>query len=276
MPKRHTEPTASSLLGSWTDSDTTMHIVGTSLGVFDALDADRVLSDETPMRSALFDILLSLVEGGALEMRTADGGHYAFRWRADYAVAGLDPDNQETVDVDPPSPYLEELVRVRRERDDAQGRADFAEALAEERERLLRLANVPVPATRVAPPGPPAPVPHLDREDQSVLEVLYASRRNDSAPAQPEPEVEPEPKPKAKAKAKAAPKSKAKTARKKPPSAPNLEGAFPAASWPSEVVYLPAPPPVPAGDDDGPKWTGYTLERPHPHLSTVEPLADEA
>jgi hypothetical protein len=107
-----------------------------------------------------------------------------------------------------------------------------------------------------------------------VLDVLYASRRNDSAPARPEPEVEPEAKAKATPKAKAAPKPKVKAPRKKPPAAAGREGAFPAASWPSEVVYLPTP--APAGDDDGPKWTGYTLERPHPHLSTVEPLADEA
>ena len=289
MPKRRTEPTASSQLGSWTDTDTAMHIVGTSLGVFAALDPDRVLAEDTPLRGALFDILLSLVEGGALEMRTADGGHYAFRWRADYAVAGLDPDGQETVDVEPPSPYLEELVRVRRERDDALGRADFAEALAEERERLLRLANVPVPATRVAPPHAAAPAPQLDAEGQSVLDVLYASRRNDAPPAEPPVEadadgpevvevaeaVEVEKASRAKAKPKAAPKPKAKTTRKKPPAAANREGTFPTASWPSEVVYLPTPAPIPDDEDDGPKWTGYTVERPAPHLSTVEPLADE-
>jgi hypothetical protein len=262
MPKRRTEPTASSQLASWTDSDTAMHIVGTSLGVFDALDPDRVLAEETPLRSALFDILLSLVEGGALEMRSAEGGRYAFRWRGDYAVAGLDPDNDTTVDVEAPSPHLEELIRVRRERDEALGRADFAEALAEERERLLRLASVPVPATRVAPPEPPVPAPALDAEGQSVLDVLYASRRDAAAPAEPEPAVEAKPKPKARA------------TRKKPPAAEPREGSFPTASWPSEVVYL--PPPADPDDGEGPKWTGYTLEPPHPHLSTVEPLADEA
>jgi outer membrane biosynthesis protein TonB len=233
-------------------------------------------------------------------MRVADGGRYAFRWRADYAVAGLDPDSQETVDAEPPSPYLDELIRVRRERDDALGRADFAEALAEERERLLRLANVPVPATRVAPPTGPAPAPKLDAEGQSVLDVLYASRRNDSTAAEPEPEAVEKEKPKTKPKPAAtakpkpaaaakpkpaaaakpkpvpAPKPKPKAARKKSAVAAPSDGSFPTASWPSEVVYLPTPAADLDDDPDGPKWTGYTLERPHPHLSTVEPLADEA
>jgi hypothetical protein len=263
--------------------------------MFDALDPDRVLADDTPLRSALFDVLLSLVEGGAVEMRTADGGRFAFRWRADYAVAGLDPEGHDAVDVEAPSPHLEELARLRRERDDALGRADFAEALAEERERLLRLANVPVPATRIAAPESEAPVPRLDAEGQSVLDVLYASRRNDdTASAEPEAsepvtvepaaapaveaETKPEPKPKAtpKPRAKAAPKPKAKPARKKPTAA-SENGSFPTASWPSEVVYLPAAaPPADEDDDEGPRWTGYALERPHPHLSTVEPIADEA
>jgi hypothetical protein len=279
MPKGHTEPTAASELGSWTDSDTAMHIVGTSLGIFTALDPDEVLGEETPLRSALFDILLSLVEGGALDMRIADGGHYAFRWRADYAMAGLDPDSQETVDVEPPSPYLDELVRVRRERDDALGRADLAEALAEERERLLRLANVPVPATRVAP-RQAAPTPQLDAEGQSVLDVLYASRHTDAAAAQAaeavaEVEVEPEAPAVVAPKPKPAPKRKAKTTRKRPPAAASRESVFPTASWPSEVVYLPAPAPAADREDDGPKWTGYTLE-PLLHVSAVESLADEA
>src|SRR5689334_11225963 len=129
MPRRRNEPTASSLLGAWTDADTAMHVVGTSLGVFGALDPDRVLSEETPLRGALFDILLSLVEGGALEMRTVEAGRFAFRWRADYATAALDPDGHEPVDVEPPSPHLAEIARLRLERDDALGRADFAEAL---------------------------------------------------------------------------------------------------------------------------------------------------
>jgi hypothetical protein len=250
MPRRRNEPTASSLLGSWTDADTAMHIVGTSLGVFSALDPDRVLSEETPLRSALFDILLSLVEGGALEMRPADDGRYAFRWRTDSATAGLDPDTAQTVDAEPPSPHLEELTRVRRERDDALGRAEFAEALAEERERLLRLANVPVPATRIAAPHERrTPVPDLDPEGQSVLDVLYASR----GAASPEPTTADTP---------VAARNATKHAE------PDHDG--------HEVVYLAPPaPPDDADDTSGPTWTGSTLEKPRPHLSTVEPLADE-
>ena len=92
MPRRRNENTAAALLGTWTDSDTAMQIVGTNLGMFGAgLEAEAVLSRETPLRDALFDILLSLVEGGALEMRPMDDGRHAFRWRADYAVAGLSP-----------------------------------------------------------------------------------------------------------------------------------------------------------------------------------------
>src|SRR4051794_17874566 len=73
MAKRRSEVVAASLLPSWTDADTAMQLVGTSLGLFgaDALDPTVVLSAETPLRNALFDVLLSLVEGGALEMRIA-------------------------------------------------------------------------------------------------------------------------------------------------------------------------------------------------------------
>jgi hypothetical protein len=46
----------------------------------------------------------------------------------------------------------------------------------------------------------------------------------------------------------------------------------------SEVVYL--APPVADDRDDGddasrPKWSGYALDKPRPHLSTVDRLADE-
>jgi len=248
MPRRRTEGTAAGLLGTWTDADTAMQIVGTNLGLFAAglLDADAILSTETPLRNALFDVLLSLVEGGALEMRPADDGRYAFRVRADIAVAAVSPDEQQTIDLEAPSPYLEELIRAQRERDDALGRADFAEALAAERERLLRLASVPVPAERHAP------VPGLDPEGQSVLDVLTASHHG------------------------APPGGSAnKPARKKPAArrkTPPRKAKEPAAT---DVVYL-APP---AGDDariEGPKWSGYTLEKPRPRLSTVDRLAEEA
>ena len=117
-----------------------MQIVGTSLGLFGAglLDPTLVLATETPLRNALFDVLLSLVEGGALEIRVTDDHGYAFRWRADVAVAGLYPDGSPPIDLAVPSPYLAELKRAHTERDEALGRADFAEALAAERERCLR------------------------------------------------------------------------------------------------------------------------------------------
>jgi hypothetical protein len=177
MPRRRSEATAAGLLGTWTDADTAMHSVGTSLGVFGAglLDADVILSSDTPLRNALFDVLLSLVEGGALEMRPADDGRYAFRWRADIATAAVSPDERQTIDVEAPSPYLEELIRVQRERDDALGRAEFAEALAAERERLLRLASVPAPNEHHAP------VPGLDSVPKPARKKP-AARRKASAP----------------------------------------------------------------------------------------------
>jgi hypothetical protein len=132
MPRRKADDTAAELLARWTDSDTAMQIVGTSLGVFGAgrLDPEVVLARETPLRNALFDVLLNLVEGGALDVRPTDDGHYAFRWRADYAVGALNADAATTVDIEPPSPYLTELAQVRRERDAALERAGTAEAHA--------------------------------------------------------------------------------------------------------------------------------------------------
>ena len=139
MAKRRAEETAAELLAKWTDSDTAMQIVGTSLGVFGIgrLDPEIVLAKETPLRNALFDVLLSLVEGGALDVRPTDDGHYAFRWRADYAVGALSPETASTVDLQAPSPYLAELAETRRERDTALERATSAEALVEELEAEL-------------------------------------------------------------------------------------------------------------------------------------------
>ena len=248
MPRGRTEATAAGLLGTWTDADTAMQIVGTSLGMFGPglLDADVILSSETPLRNALFDVLLSLVEGGALEMRPADDGRYAFRSRADIAAAAVSPDGPQTIDVEAPSPYLEELIRLQRERDDALGRADFAEALAAERERLLRLASVPVPTERHAP------IPGLDSEAQSVLDVLYASHRDTPG------RVDDAPKP-----ARKKPAARRKASSRKAHDEPA----------PIDVVYL--APPADVGRD-GPRWSGYTLEKPRPRLSTVDRLADEA
>ena len=139
MAKRRAEETAAELLAKWTDSDTAMQIVGTSLGVFGIgrLEPEIVLAKETPLRNALFDVLLSLVEGGALDVRPTGDGHYAFRWRADYAVGALSPEMAGTVDIEVPSPYLAELADAKRERDTALERATSAEALVEELEAEL-------------------------------------------------------------------------------------------------------------------------------------------
>ena len=121
MAKRRSEVVAASLLTAWTDADTAMQIVGASLGVFGAgpLDPTVVLATETPLRNALFDVLLSLVEGGALEMRTTNDRRYAFRWRDDVAVAGLAPAGSPAIDLAVPSPYLAEFDQARAERDEA-------------------------------------------------------------------------------------------------------------------------------------------------------------
>lgn len=196
MAKRQTEVVAASILRTWTDSDTAMQIVGASLGVFGPgpLDPTVVLATETPLRNALFDVLLSLVEGGALEIRPSSDGRYAFRWRADIAVAGLQPNGSTAIDLEVPSPYLAELERTRAERDEALARADRAEALAAEREQLLvaearspaaaAVAEKPArkPAAKARPKVPRKPVvkkvaakaseqPTLEPEERS--DVLY-------------------------------------------------------------------------------------------------------
>src|SRR4029077_13413687 len=75
------------LLSVWTDPDTAMHAVGTSLGIFDepVANAGVVGPTETPLRNALFDLLLQLVDDGELEKRACADGRYAFRWRDDTA-----------------------------------------------------------------------------------------------------------------------------------------------------------------------------------------------
>jgi hypothetical protein len=77
------------LLCVWTDPDTAMEIVGRSLGIFDdrVPNPTKVLSTDTPLRTALSNVLLSLVDGGVLEMRPCGGGRHAFRWRDDIASA---------------------------------------------------------------------------------------------------------------------------------------------------------------------------------------------
>jgi hypothetical protein len=103
------------LLCEWTDPDTAMELVGTSLGIFDARvpNPRDVLSTDTPMRAALLNVLLDLVEGGALEKRACSDGRYAFRWRADIASAAIAPRATApplaVASVAPPEPSIAEL-----------------------------------------------------------------------------------------------------------------------------------------------------------------------
>lgn len=89
------------LLCVWTDPDTAMEVVGRSLGIFGerVSNPTSVLSADSPLRNALSNVLLSLVEGGALEKRPCGGGRYAYRWRADIASAAVAPAAPETVSV---------------------------------------------------------------------------------------------------------------------------------------------------------------------------------
>jgi hypothetical protein len=74
------------LLSVWTDSDTAMHAVGTSLGIFDAqVPAANLGPADSPLQTALLDALLAIVDDGELEKRACADGRYAFRWRADVA-----------------------------------------------------------------------------------------------------------------------------------------------------------------------------------------------
>jgi len=347
MPRPQGDTTAAALLGTWTDSDTAMQIVGTSLGIMgpDRLDPELALSHETPLRNALFDILLSLVEGGALDMRPTDDGLYAFRWRPDYAVAGLTSETSSAIDIPAPSPYLAELTELRRERDDALRRAQFAEALAAERERLLRLSPEPSAKQRAAPrrPAPRRRDSPTAAPDRSAPDAVLASSHDrgelddiDAGADAATPEIidlnEPgidahdetpadvsatpatarrAPKPRAKAKSNAeAPKpSKAQTNTAKATRTPKPQPVEPSdavevpgadqqdVSQPTvqetDVVYLTASsadtePDATADDRDDThdqleddtlprraKWSGYTLDKPRLHLSSVERLADE-
>jgi hypothetical protein len=72
------------LLSEWTDPNTAMEAVGNSLGVFDDVpSAVRALHDDSGLRDTLYDVLLRMVDDGALETRACTDGRYAFRWRAD-------------------------------------------------------------------------------------------------------------------------------------------------------------------------------------------------
>jgi hypothetical protein len=267
MAKRQTEVVAASLLSAWTDPDTAMQVVGTSLGVFGPgpLDPTVVLATETPLRHALFDVLLSLVEGGALEMRAASDGRYAFRWRADIAVAGLHTNGSTAIDLEAPSPYLAEVERAHSERDAALTRAEAAETLAAEQQRLLR----------------------LDTREEGLLDMLYA-----------QPPVPPSKPPAKKTAAR-----KPAAAKPAPANAPRKPAAKRAAARPTEqpeadvearndVVYLTPPDSAAAvaadidlvaaeraatnaeveADDHSPRhrWSGYAIDKPHNRIAGLD------
>jgi hypothetical protein len=82
------------LLSVWTDPDTAMHAVGSSLGIFDdpMSDSGVVLATESPLRDALLNVLLQLVDDGELEKRACLDGRYAFRWREDAAPTAVSTD----------------------------------------------------------------------------------------------------------------------------------------------------------------------------------------
>jgi len=79
------------LLSEWTDPDTAVEAVGNSLGVFDDVpSATAALRSQPPLRAALYDVLLRLVDGGALETRACTDGRLTFRWTADLGVVPPD------------------------------------------------------------------------------------------------------------------------------------------------------------------------------------------
>lgn len=82
------------LLSVWTDPDTAMHAVGASLGIFGdrVSDAGVTLPPASPLREALLDVLLTLVDDGELEKRACADGRYAFRWRADVESTAVSTD----------------------------------------------------------------------------------------------------------------------------------------------------------------------------------------
>lgn len=272
MAKPQSEAVAASLLTSWTDADTAMQIVGTSIGVFGdgPLDPTVVLSTETPLRNALFDVLLSLVEGGAVEMRFTGDDRYAFRWRNDIAVAGVAPNGSSAIDLAVPSPYLAELHHAHTERDAALRRAVSAEALADDREQQLQQVAEAAPAKI-----PPKPAARKGAPMKAAPKPAEAPKRQ-AVKAEP---VEP-----------GAAKATRQAATKK--AAPKK-----AVAESQEVLYL-APPDVgPEPDIDltleetraatgteataeptprRPKWAGYAIDRSRQHLSSVDHLADDA
>ena len=81
------------LLSAWTDPDTAMEAVGTSLGIFGARAPDaRVALAAPQLRDALLGVLFCLVDRGELEKRALADGRYAFRWHDEFVDAAVATD----------------------------------------------------------------------------------------------------------------------------------------------------------------------------------------
>jgi hypothetical protein len=138
------------LLSVWTDPDTAMEAVGTNLGIFDdrVSSPTKVLATDTRLRDTLFHVLLSLVEGGALEMRPCGGGRHAFRWREDVLQEDTVQEEREE-DVPGPSPAPDP-------------------------------ASVPTPDPTPAPTPDPVPVPPASVDTSRVAEISVPDARQGS------------------------------------------------------------------------------------------------
>jgi hypothetical protein len=71
------------LLTEWTDPDTTMEAIGTTLGVFDeqVVAPHQILATDPHLRDSLQGVLACLVRAGVLGTRPCSDGRYAYRWQ---------------------------------------------------------------------------------------------------------------------------------------------------------------------------------------------------
>jgi hypothetical protein len=143
------------LLSVWTDPDTAMEAVGTNLGIFDERvpSPAKVLASDERLRTTLFDVLLSLVEGGALEMRPCGGGRHAFRWREDV----LREDAVPAVEI----PVVEiPVVEI-----------PVVEIPVVEKPAPVEPVRAPVPAPPPTATPDPIPIPTADADVPVVAEI---------------------------------------------------------------------------------------------------------
>lgn len=100
------------LLSEWTDPDSAMEAVGASLGIFaeGGPNPRSLLAADSPLRNALYQELLGLVQGGVLDKRLCSDGRYAFRWRDAFmnAAGAYEPTARLAPPATPqPSPAVE-------------------------------------------------------------------------------------------------------------------------------------------------------------------------